>query len=181
MAKLSIRTGVLAGLAAGLAALTGTALAVVAGQPASADTPPPSIVEDYSYPGAAKILAEQNVKLISGDGHILLADCATAPVGNVGLLKVFTEDETIGSGGLGRVCFKITGTTGYLALQVPAVYEIRGDGQQSGYGHHVTASVRSDDGDSADVAVNPSGSTQVGHGIGDGVSPTTLLQLKVTG
>jgi hypothetical protein len=140
----------------------------------------PSIVEDGAYPGAAAIEADQHIRLISGDGHIMLADCATPPVNNVSVLKVYTTEE-IGPDGLGLICFKLTGIPGLLNLEVPAVYEIRGDGQRTGFGHQVTAKVTTDAGDVQEVVVNPSGSTQVGIGTSPDAAPTTLVQLKVTG
>jgi hypothetical protein len=112
-----------------------------------------SLVEDFSYPNADRILAEQNVRLISGDGHIILVDCATPVEGDIGLLKVRTTNEAIGSDGIGRVCFKILGSTGLLNLEVPGVYEIRGDGQKSGTGHQVTATVKPEDGEKKVVDV----------------------------
>src|SRR5687768_12641071 len=54
---------------------------------------PPAAVEDGVYPGAAAILEEHNVRVIAGDGHILFADCALPPVGNVGVMKVRTTEE----------------------------------------------------------------------------------------
>lgn len=138
----------------------------------------PSLVDDGAYPGAAQILTEQNVQLIAGDGHVVLADCATPPVGDIGLLKVYTTDETIGADGIGRVCFKVTAAGGWLSLQVPGVYEIRGDGQRTGTGHEVTAELRSDAGENLTVAVDPDGSTQVGLGADPNASPTMLLQLR---
>jgi hypothetical protein len=139
-----------------------------------------SIVEDGSYPNAAAIEASQHIKLISGDGHILLADCATPPVNDIGVIKVWTTDQ-IGPDGQGLICFKVTASTGLLNLNVPAVYEIRGDGQKTGTGHKATAVVTTDAGAQTTVTVNPSGSTQVGVGTDPSADPTTLLQLKVTG
>ena len=138
-----------------------------------------SLVEDYSYPGAAAIEAAQNITLVSGDGHILLADCASEPVANIGVIKVATNAQPAPDG-TGLVCFKVTATTGLLNLRVPGVYEIRGDGQKTGTGHTITALVTTDAGVQTSVAVNPSGSTQVGIGVDDDAAPTTLLQLKVT-
>jgi hypothetical protein len=89
--------------------------------------------------------------------------------------------EAIGPGGSGLACFKVTAPTGWLALEVPAVYEIRGDGQRTGTGHPLTADVTTDDGDETTVRVNPSGSTQVGIGISPDNEPTTLLRLTATG
>ncbi|MEV4077412.1 FG-GAP-like repeat-containing protein [Nonomuraea fuscirosea] len=141
---------------------------------------PPSLVDNgvHPYPGAAEILAAQNVRLISGDGHILLADCATPAQGDIGLLKVWTTDEAIGADGIGRICFKVTASSGVLNLEVPGVYEIRGDGQREGTGHEVTAQLRGDDGEQLTVAVDPDGSTQVGLGADPEASPTMLLQLR---
>ncbi|MDH6120015.1 hypothetical protein [Kitasatospora sp. GAS204B] len=51
---------------------------------------PPSAVEDFSYPGAAQILASQNITLKSGDGHILLTDCASG--GN--LVQLYSRTAT---------------------------------------------------------------------------------------
>ncbi|WIV61387.1 hypothetical protein [Amycolatopsis nalaikhensis] len=139
-----------------------------------ADDTPPALVEDYSYPGAAGILAQYNVTLISGDGHIIFADCATPPVNNVSVMQVRSTDE-VGTNGL--VCFKVLAPTGHLELRIPAVYEIRGDGRTSGTGHKVKAEVTTDAGQHSTVNVNPSGSTQVGIGASPDNAPTTLLQL----
>jgi hypothetical protein len=118
--------------------------------------------------------------LLRGDGHIVWADCATPPVDNIGVIKVRTT-EPIGAGGNGLVCFKVTAPAGWLTLEVPAVYEIRGDGQRSGTGHPLSADITTEDGDRTTVQVNPSGSTQVGIGATPDGEPTTLLRLKVTG
>lgn len=164
-----------------------TSLAVsallVGGEAAPAAAVPiasPSLVDDgvYPYPDAAAILEQQNVELLSGDGHILLADCATPPVGDIGLLKVYTTDESIGADGIGRVCFQLNASSGVLNLRVPGVYEIRGDGQRTGTGHEVTAELHSDAGEDLTVAVDPDGSTQVGLGTDPNASPTMLLQLR---
>ncbi|MGW0828408.1 trypsin-like serine protease [Streptomyces sp. NPDC002845] len=163
------------------AAPTSSPLTMDLGNEVSAASNGGSTVEDYSYPGAEEILATQNVRLISGDGHILLVDCATAPEGDLGLLKVYTTDEQIGADGIGRVCFKVTASSGWLNLEVPGVYEIRGDGLRTGTGHEVTAQLRDDEGEQITVDVDPDGSTQVGLGTDPNASPTMLLRLTVTG
>lgn len=140
----------------------------------------PSLVEDYSYPGAAAIQASDGIVLVSGDGHILYAPCNTAPVNNVGVIHVRTTDS-LGPNHDGQACFKVTGPTGHLVLKVPAVYEIRGDGQVAGAGHKGTANLTTDDGTKSTVTLNPSGSTPVGVGAKDGAAPTTLLALDYTG
>ncbi|MEV5495151.1 FG-GAP-like repeat-containing protein [Nonomuraea fuscirosea] len=166
----------------GVAAAMATSLSVAVGPaPAGASAiSPPSLVDNgvHPYPGAAEILAAQNVRLISGDGHILLADCTTPPQGDIGLLKIWTTDEAIGADGFGRVCFKVTAPSGVLNLEVPGVYEIRGDGQSEGTGHQVTAKLRTDEGEDLTVDVDPDGSTPVGLGTDPNASPTMLLQLR---
>jgi hypothetical protein len=152
---------------------------VSAGTAAAADAGPPSAVEDFAYPQAAQILAQYNVRLVSGDGGILFADCATPPTGDIGLINVYST-EHIGGGGLGRVCFKVIKPSGHVEVEVPSVYEVRGDGQKTGAGHRTTAIVRTDAEQLPPVTVNPSGSTQVGVGIDENNAPTTLLQLVVT-
>jgi hypothetical protein len=137
-----------------------------------------SIMERFSYPGAADILERLHIRLISGDGHILLADCDSPPVNNVGVIQVWTTEQ-IGPDGAGEICFKVTGPVGRLDLEVPAVYSIRGDGQQRGYGHQLTAVVDTESGPPTTVEVNPSGNTPVGIGVSPSNEPTTLLQLRV--
>jgi len=167
----------------------GSGSAVVVGRRTGAATPASTapvqpapgadaLVEDYGYPGAAFILASQHLELISGDGHILLADCATPAVNNVSVIRVWTT-EPVGSTATGQVCFKVTAAKGRLDLKVPGVYEIRGDGQKSGAGHRVTATITTDAGPPTTVTVNPSGSTQVGIGTGPDSPEATLLQLRV--
>ncbi len=73
---------------------------------------PPSTVEDFSYPGAEKILKEKNLKLKHGNGKILLADCDSEP----SLLRFAARDRDNDD-----FCFKVTGDNGYLSLEVPSV------------------------------------------------------------
>lgn len=170
-AALAASVTALSCVAAGLAFIGGSAAAQ------AVDEVPQSLVEDYAYPNAAEILVKDKVELISGDGHIVIADCTMPVQGNVGLLKIRTTDEAIGPDGIGRVCFKILRQRGLLNLRVPGVYEIRGDGQKSGAGHQVTATVKPDDGEQTVVQVDPDGSTPVGQGKDPDSAPTTLLQL----
>ncbi|MET8296619.1 MULTISPECIES: hypothetical protein [unclassified Streptomyces] len=82
---------------------------------AAAETPG-SAVETFSYPDAAKIQAEQGIILKRGDGHILLAHCTSA----TDLIQIMAR-------GKDTVCFRTTGISGYLALEIPAVYNVRGN------------------------------------------------------
>ncbi|RJQ89987.1 hypothetical protein [Amycolatopsis panacis] len=134
------------------------------------------MVEDYAYPGAEAIQTSSGITLISGDGQIILADCATPPEGDLGLLRVRTSRiDDIGKDGL--TCFKVLTAPGLLTLKVPAVYEIRGDGRVDGAGHKVKAELTTDQGQHTTVEVDPSGPTQVGVGTNPTSRPTTLLQL----
>src|SRR5882757_1489294 len=139
---------------------------------AAADTQS-SLVEDYNYPGADEIFAEAGIKLISGDGHIVLTKCPAGP-DTVGLIQVNTNDR-VGYGKDGWVCFRVTAPSGHLSLKIPGVYAIRGDGLHTGEGHKLRAEVTTDAGQHSTVDVKSDGTTQVGIGKGD--APTTLLQL----
>jgi hypothetical protein len=161
------------------AVILGGTLIAHAGQQSAAETQP-NLVEDFNYPGAAAIAAADNVVLVSGDGHILFADCNTGPSNNIGLIKVHSTDN-VGANHDGLVCFQVTASTGHLELKLPAVYEIRGDGQVPGAGHKGTADLTTDDGTHTTVTINPSGSTPVGIGANPTNAPTTLLALNVTG
>ncbi|CAL9291193.1 MULTISPECIES: hypothetical protein [unclassified Streptomyces] len=119
-----------AGAVAGAAALAvTTAGATGAGTAPSvapvADEAPGYAVEDFNYPQADKILAEQGIKLKRGDGHIVLATC-----GDPSLLEVWARSKD-------KICFRVTGNQGYLSLEIPAVYGIKGND----YNTDVTMSV----------------------------------------
>ncbi|MCC3769457.1 hypothetical protein [Streptomyces sp. UNOC14_S4] len=100
-------------VASGTSAASSRDSAIV--QAAAADAPGDA-VEDFSYPEADKILAEKGITLKRGDGHILLADCASA----TNLIQILARDQS-------KVCFRVTGDSGYLALEIPAVYNIKGN------------------------------------------------------
>lgn len=169
------RTLLTAALATG--AVSAGVLVAQANEPQ--DTPPP-VVEDFSYPGRAQIEAADNVKLVGGDGHILYADCNQPPSGPVGLIEVYSSDITVGKDEDGRVCFRVTGNTGFLTLALPDVFEIRGDGRAPGAGHKGKAEVVGQSGQQKTVELNPNGSARVGIG-NPGGEPSTLLRLEITG
>ncbi|MFD3734524.1 hypothetical protein [Streptomyces sp. NPDC058632] len=81
---------------------------------AVAEGAPGYAVEDFAYPQADKILEERGILLKRGDGHIVLVDCS----GQEGLLKIYTRNN-------GIVCFRTTGDSGYLSLELPAVYGVQ--------------------------------------------------------
>ncbi|MFE4590347.1 hypothetical protein [Streptomyces laurentii] len=100
-----------AALSYGLPADKGGPVATVA------DEAPGYAVEDFNYPQADKILAEQGIVLKRGDGHITLANCADG----TGLLQVRARQEA------DPICFKTTGDSGWLTMEIPAVYLVRGN------------------------------------------------------
>lgn len=107
----TIGSGILAALAfTGGTAHSGTAMAAVA------DEGPGYAVEDFSYPDADKILAEQHITLKRGNGHILLADCTSG----TDLLQVWSRASSM-------ACFRVTGSSGYLTLEIPSVFAIQGN------------------------------------------------------
>ncbi|MFJ6908249.1 hypothetical protein [Streptomyces griseoluteus] len=81
-----------------------------------AGTAPGYAVEDFNYPQADKILAEQGITLKRGDGHIVLAACDSEP----GLMEVWARSKD-------KVCFRVTGNSGWLTLEIPSVYGIKGN------------------------------------------------------
>ncbi|MFF2040930.1 trypsin-like serine protease [Kitasatospora sp. NPDC058170] len=134
---------------------------VVPATATAAEAAPSAAVEDFAYPGAAKILAERNIVLKTGDGHIQLADCASGP----GLLEVYSRAASPS-----HICFRVTGPTGYLAVEVPKVYNLRGDD------HTVKATLKTA-GAVTSIDVKKNDWTPVGESTGDA---TTLLELTAT-
>ncbi|GAA2688019.1 hypothetical protein [Streptomyces lunalinharesii] len=141
-------------LAGGALLLTGAASAAVpqttASPTAQADDQMPSAVENFSYPNAAQILAEKNLKLKRGDGHITLAECGSSP----DLLKFIGRNRD-------DFCFRVTGSKGYLSLEVPAVTGV----QTKGHTAHVEMTV-DDTTKSYDIGKNK------WQGIGESTDPT---------
>lgn len=99
--------------------LAGGASVAAPGQPVTvADQAPGHVVEDFTYPNAEGILAEQGILLKRGDGHIMLADCADG----TGLIEVWARRQD-GK----KICFRVTGNSGWLTMEIPAVHSIKGN------------------------------------------------------
>ncbi|MFE6872768.1 hypothetical protein ACFVFS_40275 [Kitasatospora sp. NPDC057692] len=135
----SITRMVIVGAVAGAVAVSGVVGAVAADDTAAAagaaavapkaltddDTPPPA-VEDFVYPNADQIFADRGIRLKSGDGHIVLDTCAP------GMLEVDARNlAEIDKVGGGRFCFKTTGTTGRLTLELPSTYAVSTNAEYS--------------------------------------------------
>ncbi|CAM3870859.1 hypothetical protein KIPE111705_28985 [Kibdelosporangium persicum] len=150
------------------AAPVGSAAPAAKPAAAPADTPT-STVEDTSYPGAAQILAERGIKLIGGDGTIQLATC-----GPSGLIELRSTEK-------GRVCFKAEPAywggryriTGYIALEIPSVYLIKGDEKDV----EATLTVNNQ---TKVYPIDKNAWTPVGEGAGPGNPPETLLEIRAS-
>ncbi|MFV2119954.1 hypothetical protein ACE14D_16555 [Streptomyces sp. Act-28] len=112
-----LAAGVVAGAA--VLAVTTTGGADAPSVAPVADEAPGYAVEDFDYPQADKILAEQGITLKRGDGHIVLATC-----GDPSLLEVWARSKE-------KICFRVTGNQGYLSLEIPAVYGIKGNAYET--------------------------------------------------
>ncbi|MEU7803217.1 hypothetical protein AB0B10_28575 [Micromonospora arborensis] len=106
-------------LGAGLVSVVTLGIAGGAGAWAAGADPaePPSIVEDYSYPGADTIMAEKGIKLIKGSGTITLTDCPATLTNQIIWVNTLS----------GYVCFKASSNSGYLTMEIDEVFSIRGD------------------------------------------------------
>ncbi|MFH8344006.1 LamG-like jellyroll fold domain-containing protein [Streptomyces sp. NPDC018045] len=122
LARRIIATGVAA--AACAAAVNATSTSPAALLPPSmatvADGEPDYAIEDFAYPGADRIKAEKGITLKRGDGHIVLAECGSS----AGLMEVWSRKND-------KTCFKTTGAAGYLALEIPAVFAVKGSADQA--------------------------------------------------
>ncbi|MFD9483592.1 hypothetical protein ACFWBX_06225 [Streptomyces sp. NPDC059991] len=137
----------------------------------AADTEtPPSSVERFTYPDAAKVLAEKGIKLIKGDGHLLLADCnASAPQ-----IKVRSvADQTTGRAPL--YCFTASSKSGFLALELPRVTSLETAD------HPISANLTAD-GLTKTIDVAADDFKPVGEGdVPSGAKRSTLVELRITG
>ncbi len=116
----AVGVAAVAGALAWLAVTNGASEATVEGNDTAVQTvageAPGYAVEDFDYPQADKILAEKNIVLKRGDGHITLADC----VSGTGQLEVWARSKD-------KICFQVTGNSGWLTLEIPSVYGIKGN------------------------------------------------------
>ncbi|RKT87326.1 hypothetical protein SAMN05421805_1334 [Saccharopolyspora antimicrobica] len=124
---------------------------------------PAPAVEEYNYPGADQIFAERGIRLIKGDGHIVLADCKSSDP----MIKV--ESVTLPTS-----CFRVIGAQGWLTVEIPRVYLIRG-------GEHNVSARITVNGKTEAVDIPPGGHKPVGEGSAPpGDSPATLVELQAS-
>ncbi|MFG2148423.1 hypothetical protein ACGFRG_30155 [Streptomyces sp. NPDC048696] len=110
------------GAALGVGTLAWLALPAAASSGAGPVSPiaqegPGSAVETFDYPGAAKILAEKKITLKRGDGHITYVDCASG----TGFIELLARQQDQ------KICFKVTGNSGWLTMEIPSVHSIKGN------------------------------------------------------
>lgn len=134
------------------------------------DDTPPSVVEDYAYPGAENILATKGIKLKKGDGRILLADCD--PSANQ--IQVLTVEDKA-TGRAGEYCFRTTAKSGYLTLELPRVFMLELAASDRPISADLTA-----DGATTTVNVGAGDFKSVGEGVVGGAR-STLVEIRVTG
>ncbi|MFD3794962.1 hypothetical protein ACFVAM_13310 [Streptomyces californicus] len=135
-----------------------------------ADAAMPYAVETFDYPGAAQILEEKSIKLIRGDGRIVLADCDNADKAQIKVQVTRGPNEQDKPK---LFCFRATAKSGFLTLEVPRVFYIETAD------HPVSAKLTTDAGDSETVNVDKDDFQTVGQGLGKPM--TTLVELRVTG
>ncbi|RKT54579.1 ALF repeat-containing protein [Saccharothrix australiensis] len=130
-------------------------------------------------PGAQRILDEDKVQLLSGDGHVVYTPCGQQPSEGIGLMEVRTTDLEVGPNDDGVFCLKVIGTSGYLTMLVPDVFEIRGDGHGRTPSHGGIVEVREPSGEQRTDKINPNGALQVGTGRSTSAKPETLLRVEI--
>ncbi|MFD5416346.1 hypothetical protein [Streptomyces nojiriensis] len=109
--------------AVGAVGVAGSLAAVAKPAPvaqAASATEMPYAVENFEYPKvqADEAFAARGIKLKSGDGNIMYVDCAVG--GN--LLEVYSSTDRTDT-----FCFSVSGNGGYLNLELPAVYSVKGN------------------------------------------------------
>lgn len=159
----------------GAAAVVAAAAVVWASGAGAADAPvevQSSLVEDFAYPGADAILAEHGLKVFTGDGHVVPVSSGEFGSGTCapGLIQVETmvEEEPYGA----YYCFRTSGTRGFLTLEVPHTFLLRGGDKPV----EATAELASGAEETYEVA--PNTSVAVDPGEGSAMPQAILVELR---
>ncbi|MEU7598647.1 S1 family peptidase, partial [Streptomyces sp. NPDC039022] len=163
LARRIIATGAAAAACAAAVSTTSTSSLPRPSMATVADGEPGHPIEDFAYPGADKIKAEKGITLKRGDGHILLAECGSSP----GLMEVWSRKND-------RTCFEITGASGYLALEIPAVFSVKGSADQA-----ADITLTAPDGKKQEVKVPKNEWTPVGESTDPQTREHTLVEIAV--
>ncbi|MFK8851731.1 trypsin-like serine protease, partial [Streptomyces sp. Ac-502] len=120
-------------------------------------------IEDFAYPDADKIKTEKGITLKRGDGQILLAECGSSP----GLMEIWSRKND-------KTCFQVTGASGYLALEIPAVFSVKGSADQA-----ADITLTAPDGKKQEVKVPKNEWTPVGEPTDPQTREHTLVEIAV--
>ncbi|MFE3329794.1 hypothetical protein [Streptomyces sp. NPDC059176] len=168
MAMSRARAALLTGLICAVVSVVGIATFGVANAAPQAADPTsasqmPSAVEDFSYPGADQILADQKILLKRGDGHITLVACDS------GAPDITVKSRT----GQRKFCFDVNAEQGYLALELPDAYGIWTEG------YPVKATITAD---GKETVINAPSNDYTPFGeTGNSGKRSVLVELRVTG
>jgi hypothetical protein len=149
------------------AATTGgivTLSAPASGSQKAANDEPPPLEETFDYPNADQIFHDRGIRLLKGDGRILLVDCGSEP-------NLLVVESRIKPKPAGDFCFKVKGGAGWLTLNIAESYFLDGDGKNL-----LTAKIEVD-GQTKTVNVAKVGHTPIGEAAGEG--PAALVELRV--
>ncbi|MFJ5832905.1 hypothetical protein [Streptomyces sp. NPDC093089] len=174
-----VRRRVLVGLVGTVASIIGVATLAVA-TPATMSAPattsteetPPLAVEEFAYPEAARILAQEGISLKKGDGHIVLAACN------------YTADQikihTVADPNVNRkadYCFEVNAASGYVTMDLPRVIALESTGPS--FSADLTAGEQK-----TTVEVPKEGFLSVGEGdisSGTAGARSVVVEIRVTG
>ncbi|MFJ6380820.1 hypothetical protein ACIQI7_12600 [Kitasatospora sp. NPDC092039] len=176
MIKSRTRTILLAGASGTLLACIGlaslsTAQATAGAAATAAETDMPTAVEDFQYPEADRILTERKITLKRGDGRILLKEGPghTVPTSCQAGNEIFVESRLDRLG----YCFTVSGTTGYLTMELPDAYGIWTEDRS------VSAKLVAA-GQEKQVNIGPNSVEPVGESLPGG-KRSVLVELRITG
>ncbi len=145
---------------------------------AQAEEAPSSLVEDFAYPGAAAILAADDLKLFKGDGHILYDSKRTLDDGQcpVGLIQV--EKSTGGLPPFGLYyCFSTIGTKGFLTLEIPGTFGVRGGTEDLVVKARVSGDPASE---TKEFEVEPNEPVAIDPGSGSDLPQSVLVEIRMS-
>ncbi len=131
------------------------------------------LVEDFAHPGAEAVLAEHGLRVFKGDGHISFVtsygydEGLSCEPGQLQVERMF-DIEPYGA----FYCFETSGTSGYLTLEVPSTFLIRGGHQP------VTATAEVPGEAPVTIQVPPGTSMPVAPGEGAELPQAILVELR---
>jgi hypothetical protein len=163
------------GAAVAAATAVGVGLAITGNfaQAADADAPS-SLVEDFTHPGAATILEQYEIKVFKGDGHIMFAERRSYDDGQCTVGQIQVEKSLAVEPYGYFYCFKTVGTKGFLTLEVPATFGVRGGSVP------LQATAMLPEGNET-YQIAPNQPVAISPGSGDEMPKAVLVELRLTG